>query len=78
MPASPCSPPMTSITAEPSALSNDANVLFAWLGPNTRNDSFMESPNPTLFPQRSGSTHRPRLLRRSLLSKCAPPLSHCR
>ena len=69
MPGSRCSPPMTSITAAPSASSRNANAPCARLGRSTRNDSFTEPRSPSLCPQKSGSTHQPPLRRRSLHSK---------
>ena len=64
-----CSPPMTSITAAPSASSNNANALCERHGTTTRSDSFTEHRNPSLFPKRSGSTHQPRKRRNTMLTK---------
>ena len=40
-----------SITVAPSAFSSNANALFAWPGPGTRNASFTEPRNPSLSPK---------------------------
>ena len=69
---------MMSTTVEPAESSSNANVPFASPGTGTRNDSCTEPQSPSLFPNRSGSTRRPRLRRLGLLSKSQPSLSQCR
>ena len=49
MPESRCSPPMTSITAAPSAFSSNPNAPCARSGLSIRNDSFPEPPDAELI-----------------------------
>ena len=78
MPGSQCSPPTTSTTVEPARSSKNANGPFASPGAGTRSDSSTEPRSPSLFHKRSGSTRRPWLPQRGLLSNSQPSVSQCR
>ena len=65
-------------TVEPARSSKNANGPFVLPGAATRSDSSTEPRSPSLFHNRSGSTRRPRLRLRSLLSKSQPSVSQCR
>ena len=77
---SPCSPPMTSITAVPTPCCNNVNRPCATPGIITLNASFAASRNPCRFPKRSGSTHlpHPHPQQERLLSKSQSPVSQSR
>ena len=74
----PCSPPMTSITAEHTPCCNNVNRLCAPPGIIILNDSFAASRNPRRFPKRSGSTHLLHPQQERLLSKSRSPVSQSR